>query len=158
MAEFIVMPKMGFDMREGELNQWLYEIGSQVNKGDIVAEIESDKATLELESHVTGILLATLASAGDIVAVGENVAIVGEAGEVGHGRIHVRKGGERVVVHSVEGPESAGLNRVGKHVTGLETYVGGGVPGGTARGDPAGDVVLRREKMWLKLSLTVRSS
>ncbi len=48
MAEFIVMPKMGFDMREGELNQWLYEIGSQVNKGDIVAEIESDKATLEL--------------------------------------------------------------------------------------------------------------
>ena len=72
---------MGFDMREGELNQWLYEIGSQVNKGDIVAEIESDKATLELESQVTGILLATLASAGDLVAVGENVAIVGEAGE-----------------------------------------------------------------------------
>ncbi|MFK7803749.1 MAG: dihydrolipoamide acetyltransferase family protein [Anaerolineae bacterium] len=81
MAEFIVMPKMGFDMREGELNQWLYEIGTQVNKGDIVAEIESDKATLELESQVTGILLATLANAGDLVAVGENVAIVGEAGE-----------------------------------------------------------------------------
>ena len=81
MAEFIVMPKMGFDMREGELNQWLYEIGSQVNKGDIVAEIESDKATLELESQVTGTLLAILAPAGELVAVGENVAIVGEAGE-----------------------------------------------------------------------------
>lgn len=81
MAEFIVMPKMGFDMREGELNRWLYEIGTQVNKGDIVAEIESDKATLELESQVSGILLATLAEAGELVAVGENVAIVGEAGE-----------------------------------------------------------------------------
>ncbi|MFT7586040.1 MAG: pyruvate dehydrogenase E2 component (dihydrolipoamide acetyltransferase) [Cellvibrionaceae bacterium] len=81
MANFIVMPKMGFDMREGELSQWLFEIGSQVNKGDIVAEIESDKATLELESQATGILLAILAHSGDIVAVGENVAIVGEAGE-----------------------------------------------------------------------------
>ncbi len=81
MAEFIVMPKLGFDMREGELNQWLYEIGQQVNKGDIVAEIESDKATLELESQVSGVLLATLASPGDLVAVGEHVAIVGEEGE-----------------------------------------------------------------------------
>lgn len=81
MAEYIVMPKLGFDMREGELNAWLYEIGQQVNKGDIVAEIESDKATLELESQVSGVLLATLASPGDLVGVGENVAIVGEAGE-----------------------------------------------------------------------------
>ena len=70
MAEYIVMPKLGFDMREGELNAWLYEIGQQVNKGDIVAEIDSDKATLELESQVSGVLLATLATPGDLVAVG----------------------------------------------------------------------------------------
>ena len=57
MAEFIVMPKLGFDMREGVLVRWLKEIGDTVNKGDIVAEIESDKATLELEAQVGGILL-----------------------------------------------------------------------------------------------------
>ena len=81
MAEFIIMPKLGFDMREGEFAGWQKEIGDQITKGDVVAEIESDKATLELESQVTGILLATLAVSGDVVAVGANVAIVGEAGE-----------------------------------------------------------------------------
>ncbi|MEM7798575.1 MAG: dihydrolipoamide acetyltransferase family protein [Chloroflexota bacterium] len=81
MAEYIVMPKLGFDMREGELNNWLKGIGEQVNKGDIVAEIESDKATLELEAQVSGVLLATLADPGDLVEVGANVAIVGESGE-----------------------------------------------------------------------------
>lgn len=81
MAEFIVMPKLGFDMREGELNNWLKSIGEMVNKGDIVAEIESDKATLELEAQVSGVLLATLAEPGDLVEVGANVAIVGESGE-----------------------------------------------------------------------------
>ena len=81
MAEFIVMPKMGFDMREGEFNGWLKEIGDEVTKGEVVAEIESDKATLELETQVSGVLLATLVSTGDIVEVGSNVAIVGEADE-----------------------------------------------------------------------------
>lgn len=81
MAEYIVMPKLGFDMREGEFNQWVKEIGDEISRGDVVAEIESDKATLELESQVSGVLLATLVSSGDIVAVGENIAIVGEAGE-----------------------------------------------------------------------------
>ena len=81
MAEFVVMPKLGFDMREGELVGWIKQIGEQVNKGDIVAEIESDKATLELESQVSGVLLATLYEPGAVVGVGENLAIVGEAGE-----------------------------------------------------------------------------
>ncbi len=81
MAEFIVMPKLGFDMREAVLVSWMKEIGDQVEKGEIVAEIESDKATLELESQVTGTLLKFLADAGDVVPVGDNLAVVGEAGE-----------------------------------------------------------------------------
>lgn len=81
MAEYIVMPKLGFDMREGEFVTWHKEIGEMVNKGDIIAEIESDKATLELESQVSGILLKTMASGGDLVEVGANVGIVGEEGE-----------------------------------------------------------------------------
>lgn len=81
MAEFVVMPKLGFDMREGVLVRLLKQVGDVVAQGDIVAEIESDKATLELESQVGGTLLKWLAAAGDSVPVGANLAIVGEAGE-----------------------------------------------------------------------------
>lgn len=81
MAEYIVMPKLGFDMREGVLNTWLKQIGETVNKGEVVAEIESDKATLELESQVAGTLLHLLHEAGDVVPVGANMAIVGQQGE-----------------------------------------------------------------------------
>jgi len=81
MAEYIVMPKLGFDMREGVLVGWMKEIGEAVEKGDIVAEIESDKATLELESQVSGVLLHTLEEAGAVVPIGANVAIVGAEGE-----------------------------------------------------------------------------
>jgi pyruvate dehydrogenase E2 component (dihydrolipoamide acetyltransferase) len=81
MAEYIVMPKLGFDMREGVLNGWLKQIGDEIGQGDIIAEIESDKATLELESQASGVLLRQLADAGDVVPVGANLAIVGEAGE-----------------------------------------------------------------------------
>jgi pyruvate dehydrogenase E2 component (dihydrolipoamide acetyltransferase) len=81
MAEYIVMPKLGFDMREAVLSSWLKQEGEQVEKGEIVAEIESDKATLELESQASGVLLKQLAANGDVVPVGGNLAIVGEAGE-----------------------------------------------------------------------------
>lgn len=81
MAEFIVMPKLGFDMREGVLVGWLKQIGEEINKGDVVAEIESDKATLELESQVSGTLLKTLEGEGAVVPIGANLAIVGEEGE-----------------------------------------------------------------------------
>jgi pyruvate dehydrogenase E2 component (dihydrolipoamide acetyltransferase) len=81
MAEFIVMPKLGFDMREAVLSNWLKQEGDQVEKGEVVAEIESDKATLELESQVGGVLLKQLAANGDVVPVGGNLAIVGAEGE-----------------------------------------------------------------------------
>lgn len=81
MADYIVMPKLGFDMREGVLNSWLKEVGDTVSKGEVVAEIESDKATLELEAQVAGTLLHLLHNPGDVVPVGANLAIVGETGE-----------------------------------------------------------------------------
>ena len=81
MADYIVMPKLGFDMREGVLNTWLKQVGDTVNKGDVVAEIESDKATLELESQVAGTLLHLMQNPGDVVPVGANMAIVGDKGE-----------------------------------------------------------------------------
>ncbi len=81
MAEFIVMPKLGFDMQEAVLNNWLKEIGDPISRGEVVAEIESDKATLELESQADGVLLHTIESAGAIVPVGANLAIIGTEGE-----------------------------------------------------------------------------
>ncbi len=81
MAEYIVMPKLGFDMREGVLNNWLKEIGETISKGEVVAEIESDKATLELEAQVEGTLLAYLEEPGAVVPIGANLAIVGEPDE-----------------------------------------------------------------------------
>lgn len=81
MAEFIVMPKLGFDMREAVLVSWLKGIGEQVAKGEVVAEIESDKATLELEALVSGTMLKQLEKEGSVVPVGAKMAIVGEAGE-----------------------------------------------------------------------------
>jgi pyruvate dehydrogenase E2 component (dihydrolipoamide acetyltransferase) len=81
MAEYIVMPKLGFDMREGVLVNWLKDVGDLVAKGDVVAEIESDKATLELETQVGGTVLKLLADEGDVVPIGGNLAIVGDSNE-----------------------------------------------------------------------------
>lgn len=81
MAEFIIMPKLGFDMREGVLNRWLINVGEPVKRGEVVAEIESDKATLDLESQADGILLYVLEKDGAVVPVGAHMAIVGDKGE-----------------------------------------------------------------------------
>jgi len=81
MAEFILMPKLGFDMREAVLLSWLKNVGDTIEKGEVIAEIESDKATLTLEAQSSGTLLQTLAEADDVVAIGGKLAIVGRAGE-----------------------------------------------------------------------------
>ncbi len=81
MAEFVVMPKLGFDMREGVLVSWLKKVGEEIQKGEVIAEIESDKATLELESQVSGTLLKTLQDEGAVVPIGAELAIVGKADE-----------------------------------------------------------------------------
>ena len=81
MADYVVMPKLGFDMREGVLNQWLKAVGEPIKRGEVIAEIESDKATLELESQVDGILLHIIEDAGAIVPIGANLAVVGSEGE-----------------------------------------------------------------------------
>ena len=106
MAEFIVMPKLGFDMREGVLNNWLKQVGDQVEKGEVVAEIESDKATLELEAQVAGTLLHIMQNAGDVVPVGANMAIVGAEGEDVSSLI-VESGGNGAAPSPVPAPPEA---------------------------------------------------
>ena len=81
MAETISMPKLGFDMSEGVLVHWVKNEGENINKGDVLAEIETDKATVEVESSAGGVVRKLLASEGDVVPVGAAIAIVGTADE-----------------------------------------------------------------------------
>lgn len=81
MADTINMPKLGFDMAEGTLVRWVKNVGETINKGDVLAEIETDKATVEVESGFSGVVLQLLASQGDIVPVNAPIAIVGAEGE-----------------------------------------------------------------------------
>ncbi len=81
MAETINMPKLGFDMAEGTLVRWVRNEGESIKKGDVLAEIETDKATVEVESSATGTVLRLLADQGDVVPVSSPIAIVGEPGE-----------------------------------------------------------------------------
>ena len=61
MAETISMPKLGFDMSEGVLVRWVKNEGENINKGDVLAEIETDKATVEVESSASGVVRKLLA-------------------------------------------------------------------------------------------------
>jgi pyruvate dehydrogenase E2 component (dihydrolipoamide acetyltransferase) len=81
MAETVTMPKLGFDMAEGTLIRWVKSEGENVNKGEVLAEIETDKATVEVESSFSGVVAQHLVSQGDIVPVGTPIAIIGEPGE-----------------------------------------------------------------------------
>ncbi|MCQ3938715.1 MAG: hypothetical protein DPW18_16960 [Chloroflexi bacterium] len=82
MAETINMPKLGFDMAEGMLVRWVKQVGENINKGDVLAEIETDKATVEVESPASGVVLQHIVEQGTIVPVNAPIAVVGAAGEV----------------------------------------------------------------------------
>ena len=81
MATNVVMPQMGYDMREGTVVRWHKEEGETVNRGEVIADIETDKATVEFEAYTGGILGRIVAAAGVAVPVGELIAIITDPGE-----------------------------------------------------------------------------
>jgi pyruvate dehydrogenase E2 component (dihydrolipoamide acetyltransferase) len=81
MAKEVLMPRMGYDMDEGTLLRWLKGIGDTIERGEPIAEIETDKTNLEIESFEGGVIHKFLIEEGDTVPVGQAIAIVGEAGE-----------------------------------------------------------------------------
>ncbi len=81
MAEIIRMPKMSDTMEEGVIASWLKKVGDAVKPGDILAEVETDKATMELESYDEGVLLYIGVKEKDSVPVNGVIAIIGEKGE-----------------------------------------------------------------------------
>ncbi len=81
MAEIIRMPKMSDTMEEGVISSWLKKVGDQVKSGDILAEVETDKATMELESYDDGVLLHIGIKNGESVPVNGVIAIIGKKDE-----------------------------------------------------------------------------
>ncbi|MGI9544652.1 MAG: biotin/lipoyl-containing protein, partial [Cyclobacteriaceae bacterium] len=81
MAEVIRMPKMSDTMEEGVIASWLVKEGDTVKSGDILAEVETDKATMELESYEDGVLLHIGVGEKEAVPVDGVIAIIGEKGE-----------------------------------------------------------------------------
>ena len=82
MAETVTMPKLGFDMAEGILVRWVKKEGEPVKKGDVLAEIETDKATVEVESPYEGMMLKHLVEQSTSVPVGDPIAVIGKEGEI----------------------------------------------------------------------------
>ncbi|MBT3389979.1 MAG: 2-oxo acid dehydrogenase subunit E2 [Chloroflexi bacterium] len=81
MAELVTMPKLGFDMAEGVLVRWVVAEGGAIERGQVLAEIETDKATVEVESAFSGVVLKHLSGEGDVLPVGAPISVIGNAGE-----------------------------------------------------------------------------
>ncbi len=81
MAELITMPKLGFDMAEGKLSEWLKQPGEAVTQGETILLVETDKATVEVPAFRGGVLLEVLVAAGQSVPIGTPIGVIGEAGE-----------------------------------------------------------------------------
>jgi pyruvate dehydrogenase E2 component (dihydrolipoamide acetyltransferase) len=82
MEEVVLMPRLSDTMTEGVIAGWNKNVGDDVKKGDVLAEIETDKATMELESYKNGKLLYQGAKKGEKIAVNELLCIIGEEGKV----------------------------------------------------------------------------
>ncbi|KGE13998.1 pyruvate dehydrogenase complex dihydrolipoamide acetyltransferase [Sphingobacterium deserti] len=81
MAEVVRMPKMSDTMTEGVIAKWHKKVGDKVNSGDLIAEVETDKATMDFESYQEGTLLYIGPKEGEAVAIDAVIAVLGEEGE-----------------------------------------------------------------------------
>jgi pyruvate dehydrogenase E2 component (dihydrolipoamide acetyltransferase) len=81
VAELISMPKLGFDMAEGLLQEWLKKVGDAVTEGETIGIVETDKASVEVPAFRSGVLLKILVEAGTSVPIGAPIAVIGSAGE-----------------------------------------------------------------------------
>lgn len=79
MEEVVLMPRLSDTMTEGVIASWIKSVGEPVKKGDVLAEIETDKATMELESYKDGVLLFQGAKAGEKIQVNDLLCIIGKA-------------------------------------------------------------------------------
>ena len=82
MSWKIGMPNLGHTMEEGTVSEWLKAVGDPVRQGEVIAIVESDKASFDVESPADGVLIAIEAHGGVVVPVGATIGVVGAPGEV----------------------------------------------------------------------------
>lgn len=104
MAEVILMPRLSDTMTEGVIAEWHKKVGDAVKKGDLLAEIETDKATMELESYQDGTILHLGAGKGAKLQVNDLLAIVGKQGEDVSALVAQHSGGAAPAPAAVEKP------------------------------------------------------
>ena len=81
MATSVVMPQLGYDMREGTVVRWIKQEGDEVVANEVIAEIETDKAVVEFKPTTGGVLRRIVAGEGEAVPVGQLIAVIGDADE-----------------------------------------------------------------------------
>src|SRR4028118_712587 len=132
----VIMPKMGDAMEEGTLLKWLKSEGDDVSEGDAIAEIETDKVTLELEAEDAGTLAQLIASEGDEVPVGGAIAFIAGEGE----EVPERGGGAEASGGAEAEAGGEGEAGGGAQATATETEEGeSGDGGGAAAEAPSGN-------------------
>jgi len=106
MATEITMPQMGFDMTEGVIAAWLKKEGEPVTKGEPIAEIETDKTTIQIESFASGVLRKIVAPAGQKVPVGQVIGIIADPDEV----VDEPKPAMQLPTHPPQSPEAPSIS------------------------------------------------
>lgn len=106
MEEVVLMPRLSDTMTEGVIAGWQKNVGDVVKKGDVLADIETDKATMELESYKDGVLLYQGAKAGEKILVNDLLCIIGKEGMNIEEIVAASKGPKSVVIESVSQPSS----------------------------------------------------
>lgn len=76
MRKEIIMPKIGLDMTEGTIVEWKKKVGDRMERGEVIAEIETDKAVTEIEASVDGVLAEIVAEEGEEVEITKTIAWV----------------------------------------------------------------------------------
>ncbi|QXE91895.1 2-oxo acid dehydrogenase subunit E2 [Geomonas subterranea] len=148
----IVMPKLSDTMTEGRLVSWKKRVGDEVRRGEVIAEVETDKANMELEAYAPGVLLEIRVQSGEMVPVGTVIAVVGKAGEKAGGADGASAGAEPPPAEAVQpergGEEPAGEPQAQAEQGAAETVSAqggeaprvastGGEEGGAPRAEPA---------------------
>ncbi|NLC56452.1 MAG: 2-oxo acid dehydrogenase subunit E2, partial [Armatimonadetes bacterium] len=146
MATKVIMPKMGYDMEQGKIVRWMKNEGDPVQRGEDIAEIETEKVNIAIQAYGDGVLRKKLAAEGDTVPVGELIGIIGtpdeaidvaalqaqgpEAGEIAEGAVGAGEGREAVPVTAPAGPQALAV------AEGTPAAPGGSEPGRPAEAPP----------------------
>src|SRR5689334_3023230 len=81
MATTVTLPRLSDTMEEGVIAKWRIKVGDKVKRGQVIADIETDKATMEFESFDAGTVLKLVAGEGEALPVGAPIAVFGQPGE-----------------------------------------------------------------------------